>query len=146
MKKESKKSKNNKNQKKIKEPRLTVLKTGNFYFPYKDVGKEFELVDSFDVEIDAEKITSYEEIYKKHPILNFKIYADEIWEGIKKFLEENKELKKSYKNCWFVPVTLYKHEDYNKKEFKGKSKKNKRKNKKSLIKADVWIDVLKAKQ
>lgn len=89
-----------------KEQKFEILKTGNFYFPVKDIGKKFIVLNTFDFEIDKNK-SEFLEIAKKHKILYFREYAEPIWKEIKKFIKKNKE----YKNCWFVPTTMHEFND-----------------------------------
>ena len=88
--------------KKREEPNYPILKTGNFYFPVKDMGKRFKVENIIDLKINIE----HPEIFKferKFGITHFRSYANPIWEELKKFLRKNKD----YKNCWFVPTSLH---------------------------------------
>lgn len=84
-----------------KEPRYRILKTGNFYFPVRDVGKRFIVLDTLDFEIDKKKLVIAKTMLKEG-FMDFKAYAELIWEEVKKFIKKNKE----YKNYWFVPLKI----------------------------------------
>ena len=88
--------------KKRKEPSYPILKTGNFYFPVKDIGKKFRVENIIDLEINIKHPEIFR-LERKFNIITFKSYADPIWKELSKFLKKNKE----YKNCWFVPTSMH---------------------------------------
>ena len=92
---------------KDKKETFKILKTGNFFLPIRDIGREFNVLDTFDIEIKNKKmiesLQNLEQLNKKGPSTQifFKNYADIFWNMIKK-----EKLDKEYKNCWIVPVKL----------------------------------------
>ena len=91
---------------KIKEKSFEILKTGNFYFPVKDMDKKFIVHDIVDFEIDKKEF-AFIDLERKHKSMHFGSYADPIWSEIKKFLKKNKQ----YRNCWFVPTLMHEFRD-----------------------------------
>ena len=79
-----------------------ILSTGNFYFPIMDKGKKFVVENTFDINLDKKYTEMIEECLKQKNRLYFGMLAKPIWEAFKK------EFKKEYKNCWFVPDSLFK--------------------------------------
>ncbi len=84
-----------------KEPRYNILKTGDFYFPVKDVDKKFTILETLDFEIDKKKLVIAKTMLKEG-LIDLKAYAEPIWEDVKKFIKKNKK----YKDCWFVPLKI----------------------------------------
>ncbi len=82
-----------------------VLKTGNFYFPYLYIKDSFIVENIIDIEIKGKDAEHLNFVLKQKNILHLKAIADAIWGSMKKDLK--KELK-TYKNCWFVPTSIYK--------------------------------------
>lgn len=82
-----------------------ILDSGNFYFPVINKGKEFIVEDTIEVSLDK-KDTKLIELCLKFKnnadTLYFGMLAEAIWNALKKFN------LKEYKNCWFVPIQLYK--------------------------------------
>lgn len=92
----------------MKREKYPVLKTGNFYFPVKDMKKNFTVEETIDLEVSKPNQQIWNFFIKKKTI-NFKMLADPIWEKISKYIKGKKE----YKNCWFVPIKID--------EFQGKT-------------------------
>jgi hypothetical protein len=84
-----------------------ILKTGNFYFPIKDIGKKFRVFDTYNListdkkDIEMLKIFRYFKVGRIHHIF-FGLYSNIIWKAIKK-----EKLHIKYKNCWIVPTDIY---------------------------------------
>ncbi len=91
---------------KANKEKYRILDTGNFYFPVKYKGKNFAVLNTIDVNIDKKYnnlIDDFFKLGKKGTFFN--MLAEPIWKSLKKVL--NKEDK----NCWFVPIRIYKFED-----------------------------------
>ena len=88
--------------------KFKILDTGNFYFPVMDKGKRFIVKETIDINLnkrDMKLICKYKELTKELQSLkgdiDFRMLADPIWKAVKKYLKEDK-------NCWVVPIRLYK--------------------------------------
>ncbi len=82
-----------------------ILKTGNFYFPLRDIGKKFIVLDTYSLDLREKGIGKrYKEIIKitnKFNNIYIKLYAELFWRAVKKY-----KLDKKCKNCWLVPVYI----------------------------------------
>lgn len=82
--------------------KFKILTTGNFYFPFIDKGKEFIVENTIEITLDKKDIKLIETCLEFKDNLYFGMLARPIWNSLK-------ELNlKEYKDCWFVPIVLYK--------------------------------------
>ena len=86
---------------KLKKRTFKILDTANFYFPVIDRGKKFIILDSIHFEIDKSYF-KMQDIFLKNKTIELRLYAEPIWNEIKKFIKGKKE----YKKCWFVPIRI----------------------------------------
>lgn len=82
--------------------KFKILDTGNFYFPFIDKEKEFVVEDTLEVTLNKKDTKLIELCLNRKDTLYFGMLARPIWDAFKEFN------LKEYKNCWFVPVCLYK--------------------------------------
>ena len=86
-----------------------ILKTPNFYFPMADIGKKFQVEDTYNLIIkDKDIIKKYKDYKKINEQMNgsgrssfLKEYADIFWYAI-----HEHGLDKTYKDCWLVPIRI----------------------------------------
>ena len=82
--------------------KFKILDVGNFYFPVLDKGKKFIVESTIDVVLDKKDIKLVKEFLKQIDALHFSMLSVSIWNALKK------EFKNKPKNCWAVPIRLYK--------------------------------------
>lgn len=91
--------------KKQKNRTYRILKTGNFFFPLRDIRKKFIVFNTYSLDLKEKGIgKEYKDIVKmnlKFNHINFKEYGDLFWRAIKEH-----KLDKEFKNCWLVPVHI----------------------------------------
>jgi len=78
-----------------------ILKTPNFYFPMADIGKKFQVEDTYNLIIKDKDIIKKYNIYKKDRGIFLMEYADIFWRAI-----HEHGLDKKYKDCWLVPIRI----------------------------------------
>lgn len=90
----------------MKREKFKILKTGNFYFPFINRKEKFIVEGSVEVALNKKEIESVEFCLKNKNLIHFGMLAKPIWDALKNTLK--KELKRDYKDCWFVPNNLFK--------------------------------------
>ena len=74
----------------INEEKYSFLKTGYASFPLNDIGKEFEVIYTFDIDIDKPRFIDIKKSNKYMQLhMNYKEIENKVWSKIK---EEHKEL------------------------------------------------------
>ncbi|MBS3076328.1 hypothetical protein J4481_01135 [Candidatus Pacearchaeota archaeon] len=91
----------------MKDEKFEILKTPNFYFPLLHKGQKFEIIGTYNLRLDVDENKHKEILNLNRDKIAFKIYADLIWEAVKK-----EKLNTKYKDCWIVPISLSKFKDY----------------------------------
>ena len=88
---------------------FSILTVPNFYFPMADIGKKFQVEDTYSLIIKDKDIIKRYNNYKKINekikdsvgFLFIKEYAGIFWHAI-----HEHGLDKEYKNCWLVPIRI----------------------------------------
>lgn len=88
-----------------KEISYPILKTGNFYFPLRDIGKKFIVLNTYTLDLKEKNIgKEYKQIIRKGKKFNhvfLREYSEIFWKAIKKY-----KIDKKYRNCWLVPIYI----------------------------------------
>lgn len=66
-----------------------IMDVGNFFFPLKYAGEEFEVEDTYTIDIDMKSLASLHTIVfaGKYNVIDFNYYAREIWDAIEPFIK-----------------------------------------------------------
>jgi hypothetical protein len=78
-----------------------ILETGNVYFPLRDIGKKFTVIQTITFEIDASKFV---DDLKKLGI--GQIWINEIYRQLWKQISEDKKFIRDYRDCWLCPIRI----------------------------------------
>ncbi len=82
--------------------KFKILDTGNLFFPFIDKGKKFIVEDTLEVTLDKKNTRFIDFCLENKEPFYFGMLARPVWDTFKQLgLEE-------YKDCWFVPLCLYK--------------------------------------